>query len=132
MQRFGQRPLRNPFHKAELFVNLTLCQGRLRTLMVESGSSNEESRRIEGKTDHSETRSQEAQQGDTHRQVGDVSRVVREGRHFRDTETGYDVYVRGDRVVIVNPATNQQVTQFKNSRANTQKRIESGKWRPIP
>lgn len=40
------------------------------------------------------------------RQVGDVNRIVREGQRFRDTETGYDVYVRGDKVVIVAPATN--------------------------
>ncbi|MHC5673687.1 hypothetical protein [Nostoc sp.] len=60
-----------------------------------------------------------------------VNRVVREGRLFQDAETGYYVYLKSDRVVIVDPATNQQITQFKNSRANTQKRIESGRWKPI-
>ena len=44
----------------------------------------------------------------------------------------FNVYVRGDKVVIVDPATNLQITQFKNSRANTHKRIESGRWKPIP
>jgi hypothetical protein len=94
-------------------------------------SNGEESRKIKGKTSHSEQRSQEAQEGRSRRQVGDVNRVVSEGRLLRDSETGYDVYVKGDRVVIVDPATNQQITQFKNSRANTQKRIESGRWKPI-
>jgi hypothetical protein len=94
--------------------------------------SNEERRKIESKTPHSEQRAQEAQSGRASRQVGDVNRVVGEGRLLRDSETGYDVYVKGDRVVIVDPATQQQITQFKNSRANTQKRIESGRWKPIP
>ena len=97
--------------------------------MTGPGNSSED-RRIEGKTPHGEKRSQEAQEGDVTRQVGDINRVVREGRLLQDTETGYDVYVKGDRVVIVDPATNQQITQFKNSRANTQKRIESGRWKP--
>jgi hypothetical protein len=99
--------------------------------MAEAESGNEENRKIESKTSHSEQRSQEAQAGDSQRQVGDVKRIVREGRHFRDTETGYDIYVKGNKVVVVDPSTNQQITQFKNSRANTQKRIESGRWQPI-
>jgi hypothetical protein len=94
-------------------------------------SKEEERKPIEGKAPHAEQRSQEAEDGTVTRQVGDVNRVVREGRLFQDSETGYYVYVRGDRVVIVDPATNQQITQFKNSRANTQKRIESGRWKPI-
>ena len=98
--------------------------------MTEPSNSPEE-RKVEGKTSHGEQRSQEAQAGDTSRQVGDVNRVVRDGRLLQDTETGYYVYVKGDRVVIVDPASNQQITQFKNSRANTQKRIESGRWKPI-
>jgi hypothetical protein len=99
--------------------------------MVEPGNGSEEHPRIEGQTAHGKQRSQEAREGDTTRQVGDANRVVREGRLFQDVETGYDVYVNGDRVVIVDPATQQQITQFKNSRANTQKRIESGRWKPI-
>ena len=93
--------------------------------------NDEERREIEGRTAPGEKRFQDAQAGDPNRQVGDVNRVVREGRRFRDRETGYDVYVRGDRVVIVDPGTNQQITQFKNSRANRQKRIEFGRWEPI-
>lgn len=100
--------------------------------MPESSGDNEQSKNLEGKTPYAEQRAQEAQSGDIRRQVGDVNRVVREGRRLKDTETGYDIYVKGDKVVIVDPATNQQITQFKNSRANTQKRIESGRWEPIP
>lgn len=88
-------------------------------------SSNSEERKIEGQTPHAKERSEEAQEGD-------LNRVIREGRRFKDMETGYDVYVRGDKVVIVDPTTNLQITQFKNSRANTQKRVESGRWKPLP
>ena len=98
--------------------------------MPESSGDGEE-KKIAGQTPHAQARSQEAKEGDTPRQVGDVNRVVREGRLLQDAETGYYVYVKGDRVVIVDPATNQQITQFKNSRANTQKRIASGRWNPI-
>jgi hypothetical protein len=100
--------------------------------MPELSGDSDESRNLEGKTRHAEQRAQEAQSGDIRRQVGDVNRIVREGRRFKDTETGYDIYVKGVMVVIVDPATNQQITQFKNSRANTQKRTESGRWEPIP
>jgi hypothetical protein len=80
-----------------------------------SEASDEEQRQIRGKTEHGERRSQQAQEGDVSRQVGDPNRVIWQGRRFRDVETGYDVYVKGDRVVIVDPATSQQITQFKNS-----------------
>lgn len=100
--------------------------------MPEPPNSSSESRKIEGKTPHSEQRAEEAQFWDSARQVGDANRVVREGRLLQDAETGYDVYVKGDRIVIVDPSTNQQITQFKNSRANTQTRIESGRWKPVP
>ncbi len=90
-----------------------------------------EDRKVEGKIPHAEERANEALQGNPHRQVGDFNRVVREGRQFKDTETGYNVYVKGDRVVIVDLAINKQITQFKNSKTNTQKRILSGKWIPL-
>jgi hypothetical protein len=99
--------------------------------MAKPGNSREKSRSLEGKTPHGEQRTQEAQEGDVTRQVGDVNRVVREGRLLQDAETGYYVYVKGQRVVIVDPANNQQITRFKNSRANTQKRIKSSRWKPI-
>jgi len=84
----------------------------------------------QGRTDHGEERAAEARDGDAHRQVGDANRVIREGRKFVDTETGNTVHVSGDRVVITNPE-GQIVTQFKNPKANTQARIQSGRWVPV-
>ena len=82
-----------------------------------------------GITDHAATRRDEARSGDSRRDVGDPNRVVREGRAFRDTSTGYTVYVKGDRVVIVD--NGKQISQFKTSRQNTQDRIRRGRWSPI-
>jgi hypothetical protein len=82
------------------------------------------------RTEHGEERAAEARDGDAHRQVGDASRVIREGRKFVDTETGNTVHVSGDRVVITNPE-GQIVTQFKNPKANTQARIQNGRWVPF-
>jgi RHS repeat-associated protein len=81
-----------------------------------------------GTTAHGEQRASQARGGDNSRQVGDANRVVREGRKFLDTETGATVHVNGNRVVIT--GQNGRVTQFVNSRANTQARIASGKWIP--
>ena len=78
-------------------------------------------------TDHGQQRADEAK-SDAHRQVGDANRVVREGRSFTDTETGAMVHVNGNRVVIT--GQNGQVTRFKNTRAQTQGNIQSGKWQP--
>jgi hypothetical protein len=82
-------------------------------------------------TRHAEGRKREAREGDAHRDVGDPNRVVEQGRAFRDTETGYEINVRGNRVVVRDPRTGKQITQFKNTRANTAKRIETGRWVPI-
>ncbi|OAI18170.1 MULTISPECIES: hypothetical protein [Methylomonas] len=62
-------------------------------------------------------------------QVGDPNRVVEEGREYTDNENGNIAYVKGDRVVVKDSDGNL-VTQFKNSRSNTLKRIESGRWEP--
>jgi hypothetical protein len=83
-----------------------------------------------GETAHGQQRADEAGAGNSHRQVGDANRVVRQGRQFVDTETGAIVNVDGNRVVITN-SEGKVVTQFKNSRANTQQRIQSGKWKPV-
>lgn len=48
---------------------------------------------------------------------------------FTDAETGNTVHVSGDRVVITS-RDGQIVTQFRNPRANTQSRIQSGRWVP--
>lgn len=85
--------------------------------------------KITGGTNESAQRRDEAKT-DSHRQVGDPNRAVRQGRKFRDSDTGNFVYVDGDRVVICTP-DGRQITQFKNTRANTQQRIQSGKWVPV-
>jgi hypothetical protein len=82
------------------------------------------------RTEHGQQRAEEARAGDAHRQVGDANRVLREGRKFIDTETGNTVHVAGDRVVITDTA-GELVTQFKNPKANTQARIQSGRWVPV-
>ena len=53
--------------------------------MASADNEGEEDRKIAGKTSHGEKRLQEAQVGDSQRQVGDINRIVREDRHFRDT-----------------------------------------------
>ncbi|HEY6448719.1 MAG TPA: RHS repeat-associated core domain-containing protein [Acidobacteriaceae bacterium] len=71
------------------------------------------------------------QSGEPNRQVGDPNRVIQEGKEYTDSDTGYDVHVNGDRVVITDPADGGKiVTRFTNSRANTQERVLSGKWIP--
>jgi hypothetical protein len=81
------------------------------------------------RTRHGQQRADEARDGDTHRQVGDANRVIQEGRKFTDSETGNIVHVSGERVVITG-GDGQIVTQFRNPRANTQLRIQSGRWVP--
>jgi hypothetical protein len=82
-----------------------------------------------GLTEHGKQRAQQARQGDAHRDVGDANRVKTEGRTYTDSDTGNTVHVKGNRVVITDSEGNQ-VTQFKNTRANTVWRVESGKWKP--
>ncbi|MCI0538651.1 MAG: hypothetical protein L0Z50_25875 [Verrucomicrobiales bacterium] len=78
-----------------------------------------------GRTPHGEKRASQADRG-----VGDANRVIRDGRKFRDTETGNTVHVKGNRVVITN-SKGDIMTQFRNTRRNTQQRIKNGKWEPI-
>ncbi len=82
-----------------------------------------------GRTDHGEKRASEAKT-DPNRSVGDANRVIRDGRKLVDNDTGHNVYVSGDRVVITNE-NREIVSQFKNTRANTAARIESGRWTPV-
>ena len=79
--------------------------------------------------EHFKQRRGEARAGDTHRQIGDHNRTIREGREFIDTETGNNIYVRGNKVVVTDP-TGKPVSQFKNSRSDTVQRILKGKWVP--
>ena len=78
---------------------------------------------------HFKKRKDQAKAGDTHREVGDTNRTIQQGRKFFDSETGNMVHVRGNRVVITD-RSGRPVTQFKNPRANTQKRIRTGRWIP--
>ena len=73
-------------------------------------------------TKHGEMRRKQART-DKHRQVGDVNRVKRDGKPYYDTETGNNVYILGDRVVI-ETSEGAHVTQMINTRA----RIDRGKW----
>jgi hypothetical protein len=69
--------------------------------------------------------------GEPNRQVGDANRVIREGKKYTDSDSGYTVHVSGNRVVITDPADGDKiVTRFINSQANTQERVLSGKWIP--
>jgi RHS repeat-associated protein len=80
--------------------------------------------------DHGKQRANDAKT-DSSRSVGDANRIIRDGKKYMDDTTGNNVHVSGDRVVI----TNEQgdiVSQFRNSRANTNARIESGRWIPAP
>ncbi|HEY9951247.1 TPA: polymorphic toxin-type HINT domain-containing protein, partial [Neisseria meningitidis] len=79
-------------------------------------------------TNHAQQRKEEAK-NDSHRSVGDSNRVVREGKQYLDADTGNHVSVKGEKVVILTP-DGRQVTQFKNSKANTSKRVKNGKWTP--
>jgi len=80
-------------------------------------------------TKHGQQRADEART-DPSRNVGDRSRVVREGRTFKDNDTGNTISVKGDKVVVTNQ-DGKFVTQFHNPRANTLDRIKSGRWSPI-
>ena len=95
-------------------------------VVIEISSGNE----ISGKTPHGEKRAKQARDGDTHRQVGDPNRVVREGRQFYDTESGHTIHTKGNNAIVTNNK-GEEVTRFKTSRRNIQKNIKSGKWKPI-
>ncbi|MEJ2418201.1 MAG: hypothetical protein P8Y45_14995 [Exilibacterium sp.] len=77
---------------------------------------------------HGDQRKQEGQQ-DANRNVGDSNKVAQNGRQFTDSNTGNTVHVSGNRVVITD-SNGKLVTQFKNTKKNTQKRISSGRWVP--
>ncbi|MEM9558175.1 MAG: RHS repeat-associated core domain-containing protein, partial [Acidobacteriota bacterium] len=82
-------------------------------------------------TEHGQRRRDQARSGDSSRQIGDPNRVAREGQEYTDSETGNTIVVRGDRVLVLNER-GEEVTRFKNSRKNTRKRIENGRWVPKP
>jgi hypothetical protein len=77
-------------------------------------------------TQHGAKRRRQAK-NDPHRAVGDPNRIVREGVHLVDVDTDYFVYVLGNRVVVTDES-GARISQFKNSAANTRKRIQRGRW----
>jgi RHS repeat-associated protein len=97
-------------------------------MMNEGGEAKEDESESLDKTDHAKDRINQGNEGDANRQIGDPNRTVKEGRQFTDSKTGHKVHVKGNKVVISDSKSGKQITQFKNSRSNTQKRIKSGKW----
>ena len=85
--------------------------------------------KVAAPTPHAQERRDQARAGDTHRQVGDPNRVVREGRSFTDNDTGNTVHVNGGRAVVTN-AQGDQVTQFRVTSQNVQQRIRDERWTP--
>ena len=79
--------------------------------------------------EHGEKRAEEAKT-DAHRQVGDKNRIIEGGKRYVDTDSGHNVHVKGDRVVVTDQRGNT-VSQFKNSRKNTNGRVTSGRWIPL-
>ena len=84
---------------------------------------------IEEVSDHAKDRQNQATEGDSSREVGDPNRVVQEGKQYIDSDTGHTVHVKGNRVVVTD-GSGRQITQFKNTRKNTNSRVRSGKWTP--
>ncbi|WP_328587135.1 RHS repeat-associated core domain-containing protein, partial [Pseudomonas savastanoi] len=82
----------------------------------------------EGRADHAAGRAEDAKTN-ADRQVGDKNKVMENGKTYEDADTGHTVHVDGDRVVITD-SQGRPVTQFKNTRANTNSRVNSGKWIP--
>jgi len=76
-------------------------------------------------SDHGKQRKEEGLT-DQHRNV-DANNVIENGKKLIDNETGYDVYIKGDKVVILRP-DGKVHSQFKNPKGNTQKRLQNGKW----
>jgi hypothetical protein len=80
------------------------------------------------RTEHGEKRHNEARNGDPHRNIGDPNRTMYEGKHFTDTKTGNEIYVKGNKGVVIKDG--KLHSQFHNTKANTLKRIQEGRWIP--
>jgi RHS repeat-associated protein len=81
-------------------------------------------------TKHGRERRDQGRSGDGDRDVGDPNRTIREGNHYMDSKSGNDIYVRGDRVVVVNQE-GKIVSSFTNTKSNTAMRIRTGRWQPV-
>lgn len=93
------------------------------------GTKSGETKDGRGSTEHGDQRADEATT-DADRQVGDRNKVIENGRKYIDDNNGNTVHVDGDRVVITDP-NGDFVTQFKNPRKNTNRRVEEGRWIPV-
>ncbi len=108
----------------------TIVAGIAAWMMNEGDEAEENTSESLGKTDHAKDRINQGKEGDANRQIGDPNRTVKKGRQFTDSKTGHTVHVKGNKVVVSDSKSGKQITQFKNSRSNTQKRIKSGRWVP--
>jgi len=97
------------------------------TKQTESPSAESTSSATPQQKEHGEQRAREARAGDSHRNVGDVNRIKREGKKYVDIETGHNVWVRGNDVYIEAEA-GTPISRFHNPRRNTQDRIRKGRW----
>ena len=97
----------------------------------QGNQQNEQKDKKTEKTEHGQERADQARSGDAHRDVGDANRVIKEGKEYTDTETGNNIHVKSNRVVVTDQDGNI-VSQFENTRANTQQRIQDGRWVPKP
>lgn len=95
----------------------------------DNGGPEDPKQKVAVPTPHAQERRNQARSGDTHRQVGDPNRVVREGRAFTDNQTGNTVHVKGGRAVVTN-SKGEQVTQFRVTSKNVQQRIRDERWKP--
>jgi RHS repeat-associated protein len=89
----------------------------------------EDDKNKRGETEHGKQRAEEAKT-DPNRNVGDKNKVIRDGKEYIDDLTGNKVHVLGDNVVVLDDEGNV-LSQFKNSRANTNWRVETGRWIPV-
>lgn len=80
-------------------------------------------------TEHADQRAEEGKT-DAHRQIGDKNKVIENGKKYLDTDSGHTVHVQGDRVVVTS-SSGKEITRFKNTRANTNSRVRSGRWIPL-
>nr|WP_259639738.1 RHS repeat-associated core domain-containing protein [Pseudomonas syringae group genomosp. 3] len=94
----------------------------------ESSSDSDADKLRDGQIEHGDKRAEEAKT-DASRQVGDRNKVVENGKRYVDSDTGHDVHVSGNRVVITNES-GDIVSNFVNSRKNTNNRVVNGKWVP--
>lgn len=86
---------------------------------------------LPSKSTHFNQRVQEGKQGDASRSLGDWQVIVNQGRQYKQASDGRQVFVKGDKVVILEADGKTLVTQFRNPSSNTQQRVRDGRWLPV-